>query len=158
MIWACLCKAPYVVFHPHRNIFLEVIGTHSAVANQIPNVSLFLLACAFQDAGGEALPLSVMLSCLSNVSAPALRANAQLFFQLWQEFFRESCFQSTFLPVVLDLAYGNVKGSCLIQSPYICFPKLPEDLPGTAPVPSPPQERTIIIPNSWYFDKTMLLN
>lgn len=80
MTWACLCNVPYAIFHPHGNIFLEVIGAHSAVANQTPNVSLVLPpAPSRRRAGGGALPLSVMLSRLSNVSAPSLRANARLF-------------------------------------------------------------------------------
>lgn len=58
--------------YPHRNIVLEVTATRSTVANQIAHVSLFLAACAFQEVGGEDLPLSVMLSGLSNVSVPSL--------------------------------------------------------------------------------------
>lgn len=56
-------------FYSHGNISLRVIGAHSAVANQIPNVSLFL-SCSFQEAGREELPLSVMISCPSDVREP----------------------------------------------------------------------------------------
>lgn len=55
MTWACLCNVPYAIFHPHGNIFLEVIGAHSAVANQTPNVSLVLPpAPSRRRAGGRA--------------------------------------------------------------------------------------------------------
>lgn len=39
------------------------------------------------------------------------------FFQLWQEFLRESSLQITFLFIVVDLGSGKVKGSWPLPNP-----------------------------------------
>lgn len=124
-VWVCLCNVPYVIFYSHKNIFLEAIGTHSAVANQIPNVSFFL-SCFFQEAGCEELPLSVMLSCLSNVRQPFPQSKRPIVFPALAGIFERKLF------IILDLE-GGARGLGLIQTPPVCFPQLPRDLLGPLP-------------------------
>lgn len=112
----CLCNVPYVIFYSHKNIFLQVIGTHSAVANQIPNVSLFL-SCSFQEAGCEELPLSVMLSCLSNVRELFPQSKRPIVFSSFGRNFEEKAVFRSLLFIVLDLDCGKVKGSWPLSSP-----------------------------------------
>ena len=124
--FGCVCVMCHMsFFYSHKNIFLEAIGTHSAVANQIPNVSFFL-SCFFQEAGCEELPLSVMLSCLSNVRQPFPQSKRPIVFPALAGIFERKLF------IILDLE-GGARGLRLIQSPPVCFPQVPRDLLGPLP-------------------------
>lgn len=118
-------------FYSHKNIFLKVIGTHSAVANQIPNVSLSP-SCAFQEAAGEESPMSTMLSRLSDVTELFPQSKHPVVFSSPGREFREGA--TARLPLCVLFQGWHVGAGRRGSSPCTRMPPaLPRDPLGTTP-------------------------